>query len=370
MIIKKLYLENFLSYKKQYAEFYEGLNVIAGANAAGKTNLVESVYFSSLGKSSRNYKDKELINWDAKEKNARIRLSLKKKYSEHIIDIHIDGDGKKRIAVDSLPIERLGELIGIINIVFFSPGEMGLVKESPVDRRRFMDISLCQQNKIYFYSLMKYNKLLAQRNKVFKTCKNDANLKEMVELVTESMLECEKYIMLCRKEFIEKLSPVSKNEHLFVTGDKEELELIYATEEIDYSDIKGSLKKLYAENYEKDVKMEYTTIGIHRDDIKILINGIDVRKFGSQGQQRTVVLSLKLAEMAMFFEKTGEQPILILDDVLSELDVERKKALFSRIQGVQTLVTCTEFDLESTEKYRMFLIKDKSIKEIKDIKNV
>lgn len=369
MVIKKLYLDNFLSYAKQYAEFGDNLNVIMGNNATGKTNLVESIYFSSLGKSARSLKDKELINWDNPKCGARIKILLQKKYSSHTIDIFIDEAGKKRMLIDNLPVARVGELIGVLNIVFFSPDEMGLVKESPVDRRRFLDISLSQQNKLYFYSLMKYNKLLAQRNKLLKVNKFSNNLKEMVDLVTDSMLECTEYILLRRKEFLEQLTPIAKKEHAFVTGNSEDLELVYQTEEIDCNDIKGSLKKLYEENYERDVKLEYTSVGIHRDDIKILANNIDIRKFGSQGQQKTVVLSLKLAELAMFYQKTGEHPILILDDVLSELDKTRQEALFARIGDVQTLITCTEFGVESIKNYKIFHIKDKSIKEIEDINN-
>jgi DNA replication and repair protein RecF len=369
VIIKKLYLENFLSYSKQYAGFYENLNVIIGQNATGKTNLVESIYFSSLGKSARGLKDKELINWENSKNNARIRLLIQKKYSEHTIDISIDESGKKRITIDSLPISKLGELIGVLNIVFFSPDELGLVKESPACRRRFFDISLSQQNKLYFYSIMKYNKLMAQRNKLLKVQKGSENLKEMVDLVTESMLECEEYILLCRKEFLEKILPYALAEHIAITDGEENIELVYETEELDYNDIKGSLRKLYAENYARDCKLEYTSVGVHRDDIKILVNGIDIRKYGSQGQQKTLVLSLKLAELSMFKEKTGEFPILILDDVLSELDKKRQDALFERIKGVQTLVTCTDFPINSVKRYRQFNICDKCIKKIEDIDN-
>lgn len=368
MVIKKLYLDNFLSYTKQYAELSDNLNVIVGKNAAGKTNLVESIYFSSLGKSSRGLKDKELINWNNPKIGARVKILLQKKYSAHTVDIFIDEAGKKRILADNLPVSRIGELIGIINIVFFSPDEMGLVKESPVDRRRFLDISLSQQNKLYFYSLTKYNKLLAQRNKVLKFHKNSANFVEMLDLVTKSMLECEEYVLLRRKEFLEELAPIANYEHGYLTSQKENLELVYETEAINYDDVKGSLEKLYKEALEKDSKLEYTTVGIHRDDIRIMANGIDIRRFGSQGQQKTTVLSIKLAELNMFHLRTGEQPILILDDVLSELDSTRRKALFERIKGVQTLITCTKFAVED-QNYRLLHISDKSIKEVEDIAN-
>ncbi|NLL55989.1 MAG: DNA replication/repair protein RecF [Clostridiales bacterium] len=369
MVIKKLYLDNFLSYTKQYVELSDTLNVIVGKNAAGKTNLVESIYFSSLGKSARGLRDKELINWNDASYGARVKILLQKKYSSHTIDIHVDHAGQKRILCDNLPVSRIGELIGILNIVFFSPDEMGLVKESPSDRRRFLDISLSQQNKLYFYSLTKYNKLLAQRNKVLKVHKNDANFMEMLELVTQSMLECHEYILLRRKEFLEELAPLAVKEHSYLTSEKEKLEILYQTEPVDFDDVKGSLQKLYKKSLEKDIKLEYTTVGIHRDDISIVANDIDIRKYGSQGQQKTTVLSIKLAELNMFHLKTGEYPILILDDVLSELDNTRRKALFERIKEVQTLITCTKFAQESLSDYRMFYISDKKIKEVKDITN-
>lgn len=369
MIIKKLYLENFLSYTKQYAEFSDTLNVIVGKNAAGKTNLVESVYFASLGKSARNLKDKELINWNNTKGGARIKILLEKKYSAHTIDIHIDEAGKKRIMIDNIPISKIGELIGVINMVFFSPDELGLVKDSPADRRRFLDISLSQQNKLYFYNLTKYNRLLAQRNKVLKVHKNASDLKEMLDLVTWSMLEAEEYILLKRREFLDSLAPLAKEEHEYLTSGKESLNLVYRTEEIDLDNVKGSLKKLYDQSLEKDIKLEYTTVGIHRDDIEIIANGTDIRRFGSQGQQKTAVLSIKLAEQSLFLLRTGEQPILILDDVMSELDEARRKALFERIQKIQTLVTCTDFSVRGITDYRAFHICDRSIKEVEDVAN-
>lgn len=364
MIIRKLYLENFLSYKRQFAEFGDGLNVVVGKNAAGKTNLIDSVYFSALGKSVRGLKDKELINWDEGAKAARIRLLVDRKYSSHTVDILIDSGGKKRITVDGLPLNRLGDLIGIVNIVFFGPNEMGLVKDSPSDRRRFMDISLSQQNKLYLYSLMRYNKLLMQRNKLFKTRYSDPNLKSLVMLVTESMLESQAYIIQSRKEFLEKLSPVAYQKHTGLTGGAEKLELKYLTEKVDFDDIKASLLKLYEDSFVHDSKLEFTSVGVHRDDMQITVDDTDLRRFGSQGQQRTAVLSMKLAEIEMFKEKTQETPVLILDDVFSELDGDRREKLIKSVEGVQTLITCTDY--ESTMPARVFYIEDKSIKKVEE----
>lgn len=340
MRVTKLYLENFLSYKNLFCEFAEGLNVLVGQNAVGKTNLAESIFYCSVGKSARNLKDKELRTWGA-EGDARIRLRVEKKYSSHTIDIRIDGQGKKRITVDELPISRMGELMGVLNAVYFSPDEMRLIKESPADRRRFMDMSLCQRDKLYFYKLNEYNRLLLQRNKLLKNYKTSPSLSDMSDIITIKMAEVQEYIIKKRLEFIESMGPLADERHRKITSGKETLTLDYESEEIDPTDIKGSLVSLYEKSFEKDCRLEYTTIGVHRDDLKISAGGIDVRKFGSQGQQRTSALSLKLAETDSFYQTTGEYPLLILDDVASELDGDRQRALFDHLEGIQTIVTST-----------------------------
>jgi DNA replication and repair protein RecF len=343
MTIERLSLQNFLSYEKQQVCFNSGLNVIVGPNASGKTNLIEAVYMSSIGKTARNIKDKDLVNWQAKD-NARIDLVVNKNYGRHRIEITVDGGGKKYIMIDGLPVSRLGELLGGLNVVFFSPDEMRLIKDSPVDRRRFLDISLSQQSKTYFYELLKYNKLLAQRNKLLKDYRNNASLDDMLALVDESIAPCAEQILLKRKEFVDKLKPHADMQHQRITEGKETLEISYETEAVDFSDIKNSIKDLLKKSMEKDKRLEYTSVGVHRDDLKIVAGGIDVRKYGSQGQQRTAVLSLKLAEIFMLKESTGEFPVLLLDDVLSELDDVRQRALLAAIKDVQTLLTGTNFD--------------------------
>ncbi len=359
MVIKKIYLENFLSYPTLFLELNEGVNVLTGANAAGKTNLIESIFFAAIGKSARGLKDKELISWQS-NKPARIKILVEKKYSKHTVEIQIDQMGKKRALIDGLPVQRMSELLGGIGVVFFSPDEMKLIKESPVDRRRFMDISLCQLDKIYLNTLMRYNKLLAQRNKVLKTYKNSHSLKEMSDLIVDKMVDCTEYIILRRQEFLTKLAPLANEKHLMLTGGKESLEIAYETEDIDFSDMKNSLSKLYEKNMEKDCRLEYTSVGIHRDDIKISAGDIDVRKYCSQGQKRTAALSLKLAEVESFYTVSGEKPVLLMDDVLSELDCERRKCLFDSLNA-QTIVTCTEFEKNIADKYTLYEVKDRKI---------
>lgn len=343
MRLEKLYLENFLSYPKLYLDFADGVNVLVGQNAVGKTNLAESVYYCSVGKSARGLKDKELLSWGGAD-HARIRLKAARKYGSHTVDVYIDAQGKKRITVDELPIARIGELMGVVNAVYFSPDEMKLVKDSPVDRRRFLDISLCQTDKAYFYRLTEYNKLLAQRNKLLKNYKTSENLVEMSDIIVEKMAERQEYIVQKRAEFVRRIAPLAAERHRKITDGKEDLTLEYQTEDLDFSDIKGSFIRLYRENFEKDRRLEYTGVGIHRDDLKITAGGIDVRKYGSQGQQRTAVLSLKLAEVDGVYATTGEYPVVILDDVASELDRDRMKKLFENLEGVQVLVTATAYE--------------------------
>lgn len=361
MIVKKLCLHNFLSYKEQNVIFDKGLNIVKGQNASGKTNLLESIYLSAIGRTARNTKDKDLINWDCTD-SARIEILVKKKYGEHKIEIGINTAGQKFIQIDEIPISKMGELMGAINIVFFSPDEMKLIKDSPVDRRRFLDISLSQQSKTYFYTLMKYNKLLQQRNKLLKEYKNKVSLNDMLDIIHQSLLPCVEYIVTCRKDFVEKLQPFANNQHNKITDGKEQLDISYETEKFNFDDIKKSMSELYASSLEKDKRLEYTSVGPHRDDLKIVAGGIDVRKFGSQGQQRTAVLSLKLAEIMMLEKSTGEFPVLLLDDVLSELDVSRQKALLESVKDIQTIITCTEFDSELVNyNYNEIYIKDKKI---------
>ena len=363
MFVKSVALRNYLSYPSLDVAFGPGVNVLTGQNAVGKTNLAESIYYASVGKSARGLKDKELLCWDT-EKSAEIHLTVQKKFARHTIDIDVDKQGKKRIMIDKIPIGKMGELMGAVYVVYFSPGEMRLIKESPVDRRRFIDISLCQQDKVYFYTLVRYNQLLAQRNKLLKDYGKSPSLKQMSDIIVEKMCREQEFLIGRRKAFLKRLAPVADSRHRSLSGGKESLELSYETEEIDENDVPGSLWQLYEKNFEKDSRLSYTTVGIHRDDIKIVVGGIDIRKYGSQGQQRTAALSLKLAEAQLFYQTSGEYPVLILDDVMSELDEDRQRALFADLNGIQTIVTCTSFDKSIAPEAMVYEIKDRKIRQL------
>ncbi len=365
MIVERLKLKNFLSYIEEEIEFSPGLNVIVGKNAVGKTNIVDAIYLGGVGRSSKGLKDKEIINWHAEgDAAAYTKLDIKKQFSHHTLEFVITKQGK-RIEIDGLPIAKLGEIMGVLNVVFFSPDEIKLIKESPEYRRRFLDISLSQQDKKYFYSLVNYNKYLAQRNKILKEEKDDRTKIAMLEVVNPYLAEYNAYIAEKRYEFVDKISSISCDKHLQLTEGKESLCISYIAEFGRECATGGNYLDLLTESMSKDIKLMFTSVGIHRDDVKIAAGGIDVRKYGSQGQQRTSALALKLAETELFRMTTGEYPVLLLDDVSSELDAKRKKALFSMLDGIQTIVTCTAFDRKLAAGYQKFTIKDNKITKVK-----
>lgn len=346
MFVKKVTLHNFRNYAEKTVCFTQGLNVIMGPNATGKTNLLESVYMCGLGGSPRVSRDKDVILWG--EKGAYIHLELQKKFRAHTIDMYIDSREKKRVAIDGIPITRLSQLIGTLGIVFFSPDELKLVKDAPAERRRFMDVSLSQQSSSYLFALSRYNAVLTRRNKLLKTLSPGEDLKNSLQVWDVQLAAEGARVVKARYAFARELKTFAAERHLVLSGGKENLSLAYESDAPDGEEkqIADVLSQKLFLNYEKDCALQYTTVGPHKDDIKILLDGVDVRKFGSQGQQRTAALSLKLAEIALFADNTGEQPVLLLDDVLSELDEGRRKTLLEQTSSLQTIITCTEYEEE------------------------
>ena len=345
MKITKLELTNFRNYENLAIELKNGLNVLVGKNAQGKTNLVEAINFCSIGKSHRTSKEKELIKFD--KDNARIKVTLEKSSGQKSIEIILSRTQKKIVRINGLSILKIGELFENLNVTFFSPEDLKLVKESPQDRRKFIDIALCQMSKVYFYNLVKYDKILQQRNKLLKTSFDHNIAKNGLEVWNEQLAKVGAKLVLARHNFVNHLDKIANEKHKILTNDKENLILSYTGfkgENVDeiYRQFFASLEQ----SIEKDLQLGYTTVGPHRDDIKIVCNDIDIRNFGSQGQQRTTALSLKLAELEIFKEEIGEYPVLILDDVLSELDKFRCDQLLANVQKVQTILTCTQFDFQ------------------------
>ena len=348
MKILSVELTNFRNYKHAAVNFNDGLNVLYGKNASGKTNMLESIYLCSIFKSPRTTKDKEMVLLG--EKNATVTLVLQKKFRKHVINLQIDEKGKKKVLVDNIPLNRAGELFGVLGVVFFSPDEMKLVKESPQERRRFMDVGLSQQQRGYFYALQRYNKTLKQKNNLLKEWRGSRNINDMLDVWDAGLAKEGAVIISKRLDYVETLNDSASKFHTSISSEKEELKLSYESSfDIESKNLEAIEEQLY-ENIikarDKDKGLGYSTVGPHRDDIKIEINGKDSRKFASQGQQRTIALALKLGEVLIYKNEIGEPPVLLLDDVLSELDLTRQNLLLKMTEGFQTILTCTEFMLD------------------------
>lgn len=343
MRIKSLSLKDFRNIEEEYLEFDKGLNIFFGDNAQGKTNILEAIYLASTTKSHKGSKDKEMIRMG--EKEAHIRLIIEKEGNERKIDLHLTKNKAKGMGIDGIPIKRALDFFGLVHIVFFSPEDLSMVKNGPSERRRFIDMELSQLDRIYLYHLSKYNKVIAQRNNLLKQISTDESLIDMLAVWDEQLLSCGMEVIKSRRKFIENLNEIIQPIHEKLTGNKENLWIEYEPN-VSEMEFKEKLKN----SQKNDIYQKTTLVGPHRDDIVFFINGNDVRKFGSQGQQRSTALSLKLSEIELFKKVTGKNPILLLDDVLSELDRNRQNYLLNNIGEIQTMITCT--GLEEFVEYR------------------
>lgn len=358
MILKSVALSHFRNYSDLYLEFDQGTNILYGDNAQGKTNVLESVYVSGTTRSHKGSKDKELIQFGQEE--AHIRTMVEKKGKLYQIDMHLKKNRSKGIAINKIPIRKASELFGILNIVFFSPEDLNIIKNGPSERRRFLDFELCQLDKIYLFHLTNYNKILSQRNKLLKDVNFKPELKDTLSVWDAQLVSYGTKIIAARKEFITQLNEIIFGMHKKISGGKEELLVSY---EPDVEE--GQLEVELLRNQEKDLKFGMTSVGPHRDDMCFLIHGIDIRRFGSQGQQRSCALSLKLSEIELVKSSIQDTPVLILDDVLSELDSSRQNFLLNSIHDIQTIITCTgldEFVKNRFEVNKVFKVKNGTVK--------
>lgn len=336
MIVKKVELKNFRNYKLLELEFDSKINILYGNNAQGKTNVLESIYMCSTTKSHRSNKDSELINFD--KKDGYIKLYIEKNQKNYRIDVHLKKNKGKGIAVNSIPIKKASELFGIFNVIFFSPEDLSIIKNGPGERRKFIDMELCQLDKIYVYNLINYNKILSQRNKLLKDIAFDKSLVDTLDIWDDQLAMYGKEIIIRRNKFLEDLNEIIKPIHKKLT-DGENIKLSYS-KNCDENEIYQSLKK----NRERDLRYKTTSVGPHRDDIIFESDDINIRTYGSQGQKRTAALSLKLAEIELVKRMIGDTPVLLLDDVMSELDSKRQNHLLKSLNGIQTIITCTGLD--------------------------
>ena len=334
MIIKSIELADYRNYDSLNLQFDKGTNILYGDNAQGKTNILEAIYVAATTKSHRGSKDREIVNFGKEE--AHIRTYLEKEGVETRVDMHLRKSKSKGIAIDGQKIKKAAELLGLCNVVFFSPEDLGIIKIGPAERRRFVDMELCQLDSFYLYNLNHYNKIVNQRNKLLKDMYMNPDLKETLSIWDMQLGSFGSKVIERRKLFVEQLNEIIYEIHTKLTGEKREL---FIRDEADV-EIEDFEKKLKA-GQDRDIRAKMTSVGPHRDDFSFLIGDVDIRKFGSQGQQRTAALSLKLSEIELVKKITKDTPVLLLDDVLSELDSNRQNYLLNSIGDIQTIITCT-----------------------------
>ena len=362
MYVKYLQLVNFRNFNRSVIELNKGTNVFVGDNAQGKTNILEAIYYCSLAKSHRTNRDKELINWNGTE--AYIKLYVCKTRLDKKIEIKIFKEGKKGVNINSIKVQKMSELIGSFNVIMFSPEDLNIVKDSPSYRRRFLDIELCKLSRRYYHSLTQYKKVLNERNLTIKKWNTNTDI---IEVYDKQLSEFGAIIIKDRINYIEKLNQKGKIIHSDITSKSEVIDIKYLTPIKELDNIQENLYTLLCKNRKRDIETKTTSIGPHRDDFSIEINGVDARIFGSQGQQRTSVLTIKFGALAIIKELTGEYPVLLLDDVLSELDTKRQEYILNSISEVQTLITCT--GINDIKKYlkpdnKIFEVTSGKLKEI------
>lgn len=346
MIIKSLELDNIRNYKYLDIQFDPGVNILYGDNAQGKTNILEAIYVSATTKSHRGNKDSEIINFNTEE--AHIKTYLDKEGLERRVDMHLRKSKSKGIAVDLVKLKKNSEILGLLNVIFFSPEDLSIIKDSPSKRRRFVDMELCQLDSIYLYDLNNYNKVVNQRNKLLKDINFNRDYKDMLNIWDTQIISYGKKIIERRKIFIDQLNEIIYRIHKNLSSQNEELIIKY----VPYVEVE-EFEEVMKKNMEKDVRTKMTNAGPHRDDFIFCSNGMDLRTYGSQGQQRTAALSLKLSEIELVKKVIKDKPVLLLDDVLSELDGNRQKNLLDNIGDIQTIITCTGLDEFVNDRFEL-----------------
>ena len=333
MLIKSIYLENFRNYEKQKIELSNNINFFYGNNAQGKTNILESLYFCALGRSFRTYKENELIKFGAE--NSKIKVEYLKNNRDNEIEINLNNNSKKIIKLNKIKVNKNSELLGNLNLVLFSPDDIIILKQAPALRRKFLDILISQLKPNYIHLLSEYNKVLEQRNAYLKTKNTEA-----IDIWDEQLASFAEKIFEYRKNYIEKLKEKMEQIHPKLTNEKEIINIIYNSNFKNKLEFLNNLKR----SLQNDLFKGYTHYGIHRDDFEITINNKSLNIYGSQGQHRTAILSLKIAEMKIIEEEILENPILLLDDVTSELDLERVNSIFNIVKDYQVFITCTDIN--------------------------
>lgn len=358
MYINSLEVGNFRNYNFAKIEFHEKTNILYGDNAQGKTNVLEGIYLCSTSRSHKGSRDREMILMG--QEDAHLKMFVEKNQICHKIDVHLKKKKAKGIAIDGIPVKKSSDLLGMCHVVFFSPEDLAIIQNGPEARRKFIDMELCQLDHIYLHHLTKYKHVLKQRNELLKQISINSKLLDTLDIWNSQLVEYGTYVIKARTEFVRKLNGYIRKIHNNLTGGKENIELTYEPN-VTASAFAQELVVME----KKDLFTKTTNTGPHRDDLSFVSENKDLRKYGSRGQQRTGALSLKLTEIQIVEEKTGEKPLLLLDDVLSELDRNRQNYLLEHIKGIQTIITCTgleEFVKNGVNMQKTFEIVSGSVK--------
>lgn len=351
MKLNNLKLKNFRNYEELDIDFFDGINIFYGENAQGKTNILESVYLFSSSKSHRGVKDKELIMFNKEESDVEINFNSQKR--DQTAQFKIYKDKNKSLSVNGISQIKQKALFGIFSTVIFSPEDLNLIKGSPEERRRFMDTDISQIKPDYFKTLKDYKKLIYLKNNLLKA--NDVNL-SLLDVYDEKLSKLASKITVHRLRFIERINSLATKALFYISDKKENIDIVYkpgfsGNFDISFKDIENKYKEEFKKVREEELLKKVTLIGPQRDDLEFYLNEKDAKIFCSQGQQRSIILSLKLAEFEFMKEVLGETPVLLLDDILSELDIKRQNKLLNFIRDNQTIITCTDKDLYEKIKY-------------------
>ncbi len=350
MILQELHIEQFRNYSQSTLQFSPEINILIGENAQGKTNALEAIYILAMGKSHRTQKDSELLMWDTDKASIQGRILFGKR--ERRLQIDFFKNGRKAL-VNGVHQTKMTDFIGHFQVVLFAPEDLQLVKGSPGTRRRFIDMELGQTHPRYLYHLNQYNRTMSQRNAVLKSGNVD---KSYLSVFDEQLIQHGTEVIVRRLHFLEQMKPVSARIYKDISNNREEFSFRYhlsiASSNLEYENSKANIETLFANSLasklDSDMRLGYTSVGPHRDDLLFFLDGHPVQSFASQGQQRTIALSLRLAEIDFIHHEIGEYPVLLLDDVLSELDdIRQKNLVLSMSERVQTIITTTSlFHLE------------------------
>lgn len=361
MRVKWIKLKNFRNYGDAFVEFFPSINLISGQNGQGKTNLVEGVMLNALSKSPRTSHDEDLKMQG--ESHTEAEVCIERNFGEVTLKCVLDSECGKKFFVNSNEVKKVSDIFGNLVAVYFSPNDLKIVSESPAERREFMDTDISELSGSYYNLLQRYNKILFQRNRLLKTVHDKALLADQISIWNEQLASVAGYIVKTRKNFIEKLKVPAKQTMKYITKEADELDILYVGANGETAEeIKAEILKALEFNFERDIELGYTSVGPHRDDVKFALNGKDAKVFASQGQQRSIVLALKLAELEVFEKEIGEKPILVLDDVFSELDSSRQKKLYDKFDGQQVLMTGTLFRFKPDADYLSLVVKNGAVK--------